>query len=121
MEKIYSVTMDGYLWGCSLKISDDENTLNIMKESIMFFSGGQRRLDKYGGDIIKTFCFQIASVLFDFSKKGLCLVSEIIDEWKNVEGYPKIDGSHGITLWLVESLDFEFDSDNCSFGSISCI
>ena len=92
----------------ALRIKQDEQTQNDLKEMVLFWVGGQSRLDNFKGNIEKAFCDQFGRRFFmDVMEDGHY---RALKRFKNgeVEGYDKMDGTRGLTI--IDAT--EFDSDD---------
>lgn len=112
MKKRYTISYD---WTFDLVVTIDHDVLTDEKlhEINNFWSGAKQRLGRAGGDICKAVLTMLALQAFrmtvtDLGPEGRLLRGE-------EEGWPPLDGSHGIQLI---SLDyFEFDEDEITIKS----
>ena len=103
----------------ALLIVQDDQTKNNLKDMVLFWVGGQSRIDEYGGNIEKAFCDQFARRFFmDAIEDGHF---RALNRFKNgeVEGYDKMDGSSGITI--KEATEFESDDLEVTITDMGCV
>jgi len=113
--KRYEIENDDLCWSAIIEI--DETVLNseLIKESLCFFSGGERLYNdciEDGGNLYDVYVNFIAGTICDYSFKNGGWETTIIREWESMaEGYPSLDGKMGLRLVSVdhpEVYDFEF-------------
>ena len=94
-------------WDCAVEIEQNQQTLDYMKEQLLFWSGGQRRIDKENGDIEKAYLkmlgYELILMSIDYNLYG------ILSEFKDKEGWYSLDGSYGVKLISID--EWEFDKD----------
>lgn len=88
-----------------VEIDESEKTSALMKEMILFWSGGEDRLEDNCGDVTKTWLKQLGRFILERGK-----------EPNNDEGWAKLDGTYGIKLTRVNSWDV--DEDNIEIESL---
>lgn len=102
-------------WGCSVTFGIDDEVLKSQSFDVMtcvngFLAGGEDRLYQYDGNVEHAALSMIAAQVIrtrfseNYHKEG------IIIEFNDLEGYPALDGSKGITLLDFDELeigDFE--------------
>jgi hypothetical protein len=106
-------------WNCVIEIDHDFKTIydnkeypveDLMKEMILFFTGGEDRIERNDGNIIETFLEQLAESIYHLcAENSLYSVESLIDDFENMEGYCKMDGSMGIKI--ISTDDFPFNID----------
>lgn len=123
MLKIYKAYNFENHWECRIEINEefiiqdsskpDEpyTTEMAMKEMILFWSGGKARLEDNDGDISKTFAQQLGREIFAIQCERNRNTAGVIYEFnnKNKEGWSAMDGSCGIKIIYVESLNIEHE------------
>jgi len=93
-------------WEATVEIFRSDETTNNMKEQLLFWGGGQERIDNQDGNIEQAYLkmlgeYLIAESIIGWTVKGL------IDEWNDKEGWSKLDGSAGIKLLSCSNWEFE--------------
>lgn len=106
-------------WNCVIEIDHDlkvpydgteYSTEDLMKEMILFFMGGDDRINRNDGDITNTFLEQLGEVILRLTAQNhLSSIDSLIDDFQNMEGYCKMDGSMGIEIIAID--DFLFDTN----------
>jgi len=105
--KIFKVQHDWSGWTVTLRINQDSSTLDTMREMLLFWMGGQDRIDDCEGDV------QTAWLLF-FAQRAIVEsvqwnLQGVKSQFEQREGWAPLDGSCGIELIACDSLDFETD------------
>lgn len=92
-------------WEAVFEVDEVPSTADYMKETLLFFGGGQRLIDDYG---IKQGYFKfIASYLVEASMKYNIVG---VKEWfKEQEGLGSLDGEYGIKLVSIDAWSFDRD------------
>lgn len=106
--KVLTVCHDWSGWKAKLRINQDSDTIDTMREMLLFWSGGQSMIDDCEGDVQEAWLLlfaQVAIVLsLDFSVNG------VRSQFENREGWAPLDGTCGIEL--IACTELEFDSDD---------
>jgi hypothetical protein len=124
MIKKYKVENPWYNdWFCSIEIDEefvidgmsqagDTNTpyttIDAMRNMILFWTGGKERLFLNNHNVTKTFLQQLAREILIIVIGGNSSVKSVQNEFKNREGWSDIDGSFGIRLFYIETLDIDY-------------
>lgn len=123
-KQIFKVSYSWMDWEMKVEINFDfPNIMNNLKEMILFWSGGEERLNLNDGDIVETFLQQLGQKIYFMINDCGSLYSLINDfDWNNQfngggqEGYCPMDGSKGIKIieaetWGVDCDEFEVEID----------
>jgi hypothetical protein len=82
----------------------------ILKDQVLFWSGGERDIEFHDGDYVKVYLMYLANLVKEHSRDYN--IDGVKDKIKEAEGYYPVDGSWGITLLkcsLYENDDFEIE------------
>lgn len=103
--KTFKVSYSWMDWDMKIEIDFDfPNIMSDMKEMVLFWSGGEERLDFNDGDVVKTFLQQLVQkVYFMINDCGSLYTLVNHFDWDNKfyygkEGYCNMDGSKGIKI-----------------------
>jgi hypothetical protein len=112
MKRRYTISYD-WTFDAVVDIDHDVCTDALLHEINNFWSGAEERLDRADDDVCKAVLTMLGLQLFRDT------ITDLAPErmWRTnaPEGWPKLDGSHGITL---VSLDyFELDEDEITIKS----
>ncbi len=95
-------------WEAVVEVERCDKTTGLMKEQLLFWMGGQDRIDEEDGDIekayLKMLTQQIICLSMEFNTFG------IKDEIGDMEGWCSIDGKDGVKLLTADTWEFS-DSD----------
>ena len=95
-------------WEAVVEIDGKPETIEIMKEQLLFWVGGQRRIDKANGDVEFAYLEMLGEFLITESM-GWSLEG-ILCQAEAREGWHSLCGKYGIKLISVDSWEFEADS-----------
>lgn len=110
MIKRYKFEYD-YWWNVSFEINDEVYTDDIAQLTLDFFCWTYNTERKPTVEVLKKICIEcIGLSIQGWNKHG------VISEFDNLEGFPKLDGSLGITLLEID--DFRFDSNDFHLLSV---
>lgn len=92
-------------WEADVLIEDTPETLEKMKEQLLFWMGGQQWIDDEDGDVemayLKMLTRTILPLSMDYNLFG------IVEKISDREGWYPIDGTHGVKLISCDSWYFE--------------
>ena len=103
-----TVTIKYDMWW-EAKLYIEESAEAAMEECLNFwaFAPGDDPRDRFDGDIEAAFLLFLGMELIHLSMShGL---EHLIKEFKDKEGFPSLDGKHGITLKSIDQFEFERD------------
>lgn len=93
-------------------VSIPENKiLSYFKDMILFWSGGQERLDENNGDILKTFLIQLCNRCILFLAEDELNTEGLISKFNGLEGWHPMDGSFGIRITSCSAPELEHQPD----------
>lgn len=100
---IYTISFDE--WEAKVKISEDPETIELLKTQLLFFITEKKMQGSADDVIIDLYLHQIATPLIsesmEWNKNGVISAFE-----KDYEGFLSIDGSMGVELLSCESWSF---------------
>lgn len=103
-EKIYKITYD-ITWDMTVGIKQDKETLNNMREMLLYWMNGQGRIDDAKGDVQTAFLKMLAEHAIieslEYNTHG------VTEELGESEGWCPLDGSHGVRIIRVDSFRFD--------------
>ena len=104
--KDYKIDYNFYEALAYFKVDLSVFTNEMAKNTLDFFIWDYNQEGDIINEVIKKYAIEVIKMATyeDFNLKG------IIDEFHNKEGYYRIDGSFGITLYHVERYEFDEDS-----------
>lgn len=91
-------------WCATIEIDESESTMATMKEQLLFWSGGQDRIDRHGGDIEKAYLKMLASHMIFESIN--CTQEGVAIAFDDEEGWYPIRGKNGVNLINCDSWEF---------------
>jgi hypothetical protein len=112
--KRYTINYDW--WEAVVDVDDTPETLEYMKEQILFWMVGEERLKKFNNHIIDAYIEMLSSQLIvlsmDYNEYG------INQKFLNMEGWYPIDGTYGVKLiscfnWFFEEDNFDVSCEEC--------
>ena len=118
MKRRYKISNIINFWDCTVEIDPDFviehlsmsngafTTMDIMKEMIGFWMGGEGRLDDNDGDVTKTFLQQLGREIFIILSNSNWNVNGVIAEFENREGWAAMNGSFGIKIIDTDVVEF---------------
>jgi len=101
-------------WEAKLKITYNENTLKWMENQVLFWVGGQDRIDDEDGDVEKAYLKMLANFIIhesiEYNAYG------IRAEIEKAEGWAALDERFGVELisvdtWSFQEDEFHFDTN----------
>jgi len=102
----YKVELDNIYCSINVEINDDENTKQMMDMCNKFWSGHQQRLDDENGDITATFLKLLCGTALTVQKAGDYNLYGVVQEFNDMEGWCRLDGSEGIKLTSIDGLTY---------------
>lgn len=102
----YKVELDNIDCSITVEINDDENTKQLMDMCNKFWFGYQQRLDDENGDITNTFLKLLCGTALSVQQTNDYNLYGVIQEFNDMEGWCRLDGSDGIKLTGIEWLTF---------------
>lgn len=101
--KTFTVSHDWSGWKATLRILQDEETTETMREMLLFWSGGPDRIEDAEGDITEAWLVMFAERAFTLSwDAGLPCIKRSFEQ---AEGWAPLDGSCGIELLSCDDLE----------------
>lgn len=95
-------------WEAIVEIDDTAETKELMKEQLLFWTNGQRKIDAAGGDVELVYLEMLGKYLITVSMgRTLEGVLYVVEE---SEGWCSLRGKYGIKLISVDSWEFETES-----------
>ena len=95
-------------WEAVVEIDDTPKTKEVMKEQLLFWLGGQRRIDKVSGDVELVYLEMLGQYLIAESMG--CTLEGVLCAVEESEGWCSLRGKYGIKLISVDSWEFEDDA-----------
>ena len=83
----------------------------LLADMILFWSGGQERLDENNGDILKTFLIQLCNRCILFLAEDELNTEGLISKFNGLEGWYPMDGSFGIRITSCSAPELEHQPD----------
>lgn len=106
--KTYHIEFTPIYWECTIRI-DEEKARQPIREMVEFWHGWESHLDDNDGDYTKTFIQQISrTILYMVAGRNLN-INGVRNEFNNLEGWCKMDGTHGIEILSVDEVEFHYD------------
>lgn len=100
-------------WAMKIEIDFEfPNIKDAIQQSVEFWGGWEMDLEYNDGDYVKTFLQNIAVFSIKHSSSGMSAGFN----FENKEGYPYMDGKHGIKI--VDSDILDFDNSNFEIEEI---
>lgn len=96
-------------WSAVVEIDSSENTLKLMEEQLLFWSGGKDRITNAGGDIEKAYLKMLAQALIFASMEWN--LEGIKSEFDEKEGWCDLRGKFG-GVELISCDSWEWDADD---------
>ncbi|MBI9052494.1 MAG: DUF2528 family protein [Bacteroidales bacterium] len=106
MKKKYDFTYGCHEANANFEVDTDKFTAELANLTLEFFTWEYNKEADPVDEVLKKIairCIEVASEN-DYNTYG------VTDEFNNMEGYPKLDGSVGLTLTNVDA--YKFDEDN---------
>lgn len=103
MKKV-RVSYDG-VWSATFSIRECEETLDVMRDQLLFWMGGQDKIDEADGNIEEAYLKWITVNIIPMS--SMLNLKGIKQEFNNMEGFAPIDGEYGVELLSCDSWEFE--------------
>jgi hypothetical protein len=94
-------------WSAVIEIEENEQTINYMKEQLLFWSGGHARIVKEKGDIKKAYLKMLGEDLL-VESMSLSFYG-ILCKYDDKEGWYDLRGTYGVTLISVDEWEFSDD------------
>ena len=94
-------------WEAVVEIEESEATTAAMKEQLLFWSGGQDRIDNADGDIEKAYLKMLGSHMI-FESIGMN-IEGVKSAFDDEEGWCPIRGKNGVNLVSVDEWEFSED------------
>jgi hypothetical protein len=95
------------MWEAEVEI-DEKKAAPAIKEMVEFWTGWEGRLEDNNGNYLETFLIQFAREIFIFQAEHSYNLGGVIEAFASREGWAKMDGSQGIKILSVDSLDFDY-------------
>ncbi len=101
-------------WEAILEIDGSKDTIRVMEDQLLFWMGGQERIDDEDGDIVRAYlkmlCTKLLLLSMDWNIDG------INHALKESEGWALLDGSFGVKLvsvdrWELSEGDFFIEKE----------
>ena len=92
-------------WDAVVEIDYNENTLQWMKDQLLFWSGGQEKIDDEEGNIEQAYLKMLAQEILPLSQ-SLNLYG-LTEHFKEAEGWAALNDDFGVKLVSVEPWNFE--------------
>lgn len=106
--KKFKLSHDWITWEVEVEI-DLKKSEPAIKEMITFWTGWKHRLDLHEGNYLEAFLQQLAREIFIIqAERGSMNTKGVIEEFGAREGWAKMDGSQGIKILSVDSLEFDY-------------
>jgi len=121
MSKIYKLTFTPLMWDCKVQVDADMiiehlstpdkpyTALDAMREQILFWTGGEWRLKRNNGDVVKTYLQQLGREIALIVTTERVNLLGVIDNFKDREGWPVMDGGWGVKILFTEDIEFDHD------------
>lgn len=94
-------------WVALVEIDDIPETYQYMEDQLLFWSGGEDRIDREDGDVESAYLRMLGEAII--TKSTRLTVQGIIRHFAEAEGWVPLDGSFGIRLVTVDTWEFESD------------
>jgi len=91
-------------WEAVLEVDESKATKAVMKEQLLFWLGGQDRINEADGDVEKAYLKMLAGRLILLSMEWN--VEGVKDQIKESEGWVPIDGTYGVKLVSIDAWEF---------------
>ncbi len=107
-KKTYTVTYIPQDWDCTVEIEDEVNgvaTLDLIKQMVEFWTDWESLLDDNDGDYTRAFLQQLARQAFLICVGENYNTYGIVEEFNDLEGWCKMDGSQGIKITNTDDFD----------------
>lgn len=92
-------------WNVVVEIDETPEALEYMKDQLMFWSSGERRIDDEGGNVETAYLKMLGKEMLPETTR--LNIHGILDYFSQEEGWSPLDGSFGIRLVSVDSWEFE--------------
>lgn len=94
-------------WDATLEIQESPETLEAMKEQLLFWMSGEDMIEAAGGDIEKAYLKMLAVELIHTSIEWN--IEGVKSQFEEKEGWAPLDGTKGVTLIRIDSWEFSED------------
>lgn len=94
-------------WNAIVEIDETPETVEYMKDQLMFWTGGERRIDYEDGDVETAYLKMLGEAMI--SQTMRLNIHGILNYFSEAEGWALLDGSFGIRLVSVDNWEFETD------------
>lgn len=88
-------------WEAVLEINYNENTLQWMKDQVLFWIGGQDAIDEQDGDVEKAYLKMLGVKLLELSSEYNLYGVE--KEFEDMEGWAQLDSTFGVIIRGIDS------------------
>ena len=92
-------------WSAVVEIDETPETLEYMKEQLMFWTGGERRIDYEDGDVETAYLKALGEEMISETIRNN--IHGIVNYFSQAEGWAPLDASFGVRLVSVDSWEFE--------------
>jgi hypothetical protein len=100
------VSLNYEWWDAVVEINYNENTLQWMKDQLLFWAGGTERIeDELGGDIEKAYLRSLAQEILPLSQSRS--LSGIVAYFAEAEGWAALNDDFGVRLVSVDTWSFD--------------
>lgn len=110
MKKRVTISFDW--WYAIVEIEDSQETIKLMEEQLMFWSGGKYRIQREKGDIEKAYVKMLGQELINLSMEFN--IEGIKSHFDDKEGWCDLRGKFWVELidcqtWVFEEDDFDIE------------
>lgn len=110
--KKYKVTYAPTYWECEVEIQEEVDgikTIDRIKEMVEFWSEWEDLLSISHGDYTFAFLRQLARQAHDIAFSNKYNTYGVVEEFNDMEGWCKMDGSCGIKILSTDDVDINYD------------
>jgi hypothetical protein len=101
--KTVTITYDW--WEAVVEVDDTQDTIDVMTEQLLFWSGGKSRIKQANGDVITAYMKMLGEQLITLSMTYS--LNGIISHFDEAEGWYDVKGNHGVKLISCNEWEFE--------------
>ncbi|EHO13831.1 hypothetical protein HMPREF9715_00905 [Myroides odoratimimus CIP 101113] len=99
-------------WECTIEFNTELFTQDLLQECLDFFYWNYDKKGDLYAEYAKKLAKSIIYLSMEWNEEG------IIDKFKDVEGFPPLDGSMGVKLIVSDTFEFEDEDFTCKLRDL---